>query len=102
VGRVNVVRNATVAYVREDIPDVVAPEDGGPITPEAPFFFGPQSRGENRDGVFAYGYTGGLGIDIALMPNLFVRAEWEYIQFAPVMDVNIYVNTVRAGAGLKF
>jgi opacity protein-like surface antigen len=102
IGRVDVRRTASVAYVREDIPDVVAPIDGGPLTPQAPFFFGPETRGENRKGVFAYGYTAGLGMDIAIMPNLFFRAEWEYIQFAPVMDVNIYINTLRAGLGFRF
>ena len=102
IGRVNVTRSATVAGVRVDVPDVVPPEDGGPIAPLPPAPFGPDSRGESRDGVIAYGYTAGLGLDIALMPNVFVRAEWEFIHFAPVMDVDIYVNTVRAGVGVKF
>ena len=101
VGRVDVVRSATVAYLRRDIPDTVAPP-GTPITPEPDFFFGPQTRSDNSDGVFAYGYAAGLGIDVAVMPNVFMRAEWEYIQFSPVRDFNIHLNTVRAGLGIKF
>ena len=81
VARVDVVRSATVSYTRHDIPDSVTPP-ALPITPEADFRFGPESRGVNRKGVFAYGYTGGLGLDVALLPNVFVRAEWQVQQMA--------------------
>jgi opacity protein-like surface antigen len=73
LGRVDVVRSATVSYLREDIPDNVAPP-APPITPQPDFNFGPQTRSEQRDGAFAYGYTAGLGVDVALMPNVFMRA----------------------------
>ena len=53
-------------------------------------------------GTFAYGYTVGLGIDWALLPNVFVRAEWEYVQFFPVSDFKIHVSTARVGAGIRF
>jgi len=104
VGRIDVVRSATVSYNRHDIPDSVpvTTPPTPPITPEADYNFGPQTRGVNRKGVFAYGYTGGLGIDIALLPNVFVRAEWEYVQFFPVQDFKIHLNTARIGVGIKF
>ena len=101
VGRADTIRSATISYRRRDIPDNVVPP-APPITPEPDFNFGPQTRAETREGVFAYGYTAGLGIDIALMPNVFMRAEWEYIQFLPVQDFRIHMNTVRAGVGVKF
>jgi outer membrane immunogenic protein len=47
-----------------------------------------------------YGYTAGLGMDIKLVGGLFVRAEWEYVRFVDLIEVNI--NTVRAGLGYKF
>jgi outer membrane immunogenic protein len=47
-----------------------------------------------------YGYTAGLGVDIALTAGLFLRAEWEYTRFTSVVDTSI--NTVRAGLGYKF
>jgi opacity protein-like surface antigen len=47
-----------------------------------------------------YGYTAGLGVDINLVGNLFMRAEWEYVRFTAAVDTNI--NTVRAGLGYKF
>jgi len=39
---------------------------------------------------------------VALLPNVFVRAEWEYIQFFPVQDFKIHIATGRVGVGVKF
>jgi opacity protein-like surface antigen len=47
-----------------------------------------------------YGYTAGLGMDIKLVGGLFMRAEWEYARFVDQIEVNM--NTVRAGLGYKF
>ena len=88
VGRVDTIRSATVSYTRQDIPDSVTPPTP-PITPQPDYNFGPQTRNDRKDGAYAYGYTAGLGIDVAVMPNVFVRAEWEYVQFTPVQDFNI-------------
>jgi opacity protein-like surface antigen len=101
VGRVDVFSSATVAYTRHDIPDSVTPP-APPIAPQPDYNFGPQTRTERRNGVFAYGYTAGLGIDVAVLPNVFLRAEWEYVQFFPVQDFKIHLNTGRVGVGIKF
>lgn len=63
---------------------------------------GPFSRGitDTANAHFIYGYSGGLGVDIMLFANLFVRAEWEYLRFTAPVDTT--VNTVRAGIGYKF
>ncbi len=98
VGRADVVRSATVAYQRVDIPDIAEP----PITPQPTFNFGPQTRSATRYNVFAYGYGAGLGLDVAFTPNIFMRAEYEYLQFIPVEDVKMRLHTFRAGLGLKF
>jgi opacity protein-like surface antigen len=55
---------------------------------------------ENANAHFIYGYSGGLGIDMMLFANLFLRAEWEYMRFTSPVDTTI--NTVRAGIGYKF
>jgi opacity protein-like surface antigen len=55
---------------------------------------------DNANSHFIYGYSGGLGIDMMLFANLFVRAEWEYMRFTAPVDTT--VNTVRAGIGYKF
>ncbi len=96
VGIANVNRSATVTSVRTDFPD-------DPLaTPVPTSFFGPTTQTDNRLNVFAYGVTAGLGVDAAITPNLFLRGEWEFIQFAPIAGTTIAVNTLRAGIGFKF
>ena len=67
----------------------------GPFTP-----FTPLSSTQGTSDHLIYGYTAGLGVDIKLVGGLFMRAEWEYVRFVDVTEVN--VNTVRAGLGYKF
>ena len=101
LGRADIYRSATVSYLRHDIPDVVAPPTG-PLVPIPDFTFGPQTESDTKNNTLLYGYAAGLGMDIALMPNVFVRAEMEYVQFIPAQDVKIHVSTGRVGVGLKF
>ena len=101
LGRVDVSRSATLSYLRRDIPDVVAPP-GTPITPQPDFFFGPLTKAESRNSVVAYGYAAGLGLDVAVTSNVFMRGEWEYVQFTSVGDYTIHVNTFRGGLGVRF
>lgn len=61
-----------------------------------------QTRTEIDTGAFAYGYSAGLGMDFAVMQNLFVRAEYEYIKFGWFNDINLHMHSARLGAGLKF
>jgi outer membrane immunogenic protein len=56
----------------------------------------------NRDNAYAAGFTAGLGIDVAILPNIFVRAEYEYVVFSPVGDIRSHTNTARAGIGVRF
>jgi len=59
----------------------------------------PQSASES---VIGYGFSLGLGIDICVFQNVFVRAEWEYTQFPNIDDVRVNLNSVHAGVGVKF
>jgi len=61
-----------------------------------------ETKTEGKTGAFAFGYTAGVGIDWALMQNIFVRAEYEYINFGSFYDLNTHIQTVRLGAGVKF
>ncbi len=79
----------TYRYVGTQIPRL--PDLGGPP---------PASLSDIANAHFIYGYSGGLGIDMMLFANLFVRAEWEYMRFTAPVDTT--VNTVRAGIGYKF
>ncbi len=73
----------------------------GSATPPLPDI-GPTFHGQTDalKSHFIFGYSAGLGIDMMLVSNLFIRAEWEYLRFTSPVDVSI--NTVRAGLGFKF
>lgn len=61
------------------------------------------NRLENRRrGVMSVGLAGGVGVDVSITRNLFLRAEWQYIHFRDFAGVQASVNNVRAAAGLKF
>ena len=63
---------------------------------------GPSNRSLNEDGRdhFIYGYSAGLGFDMMLLSNLFLRAEYEYLRFTSPVDTMI--SSVRVGLGYKF
>jgi outer membrane immunogenic protein len=56
----------------------------------------------SRDNAYAIGVTAGLGVDVAVLPNIFVRAEYEYVAFSPVGNIRSSTNSARAGVGVKF
>ena len=74
----------------------------GTQIPAKPSFVGPVPSvlTDDANAHFIYGYSGGLGVDMMLFANVFVRAEWEYMRFTAPVDTTI--NTVRAGVGYKF
>jgi opacity protein-like surface antigen len=61
-----------------------------------------QTATEATSGDFAYGYAVGLGLDMSITQNIFVRGEYEYVDFGAFNDLRTHIHTVRAGAGLKF
>jgi outer membrane immunogenic protein len=78
------------------------PPLGCPATtnpPCVPFSF---TGTAGKNGEWMYGFTVGAGLDVALTRNVFLRAEYEYVQFAPIANLVVDVNTVRAGLGVKF
>jgi len=70
------------------------------VTPAAAAALPPAS--ENLLNQFGYGYAAGLGVDFCLMANLFMRAEYEYVQFPDFQGLNVHMHNVRVGAALKF
>jgi len=97
------VGNANVNIV-ENISGEVNPPSSGPCrstsTPACSTFSFSGTAG--KDSTWLYGMTAGVGLDIAVSRNFFVRTEYEYVQFQPVSGVNIDVNTVRLGGGVRF
>jgi outer membrane immunogenic protein len=55
-----------------------------------------------KSNAFVVGWTAGLGLEYMLWGNVFLRGEWEYIQFVSVQNTAVTENSVRAGLGYKF
>jgi outer membrane immunogenic protein len=64
--------------------------------------FGPVTLSNGQDNVYTGGFLAGLGVDVAVLPNVFLRAEWEYIVWGPVNGIKSTLNTGRAGIGVRF
>jgi outer membrane immunogenic protein len=64
--------------------------------------FTPPPVSTNRSGAIVGGFTTGLGVDVALLPNVFVRGEWEFNAFGQVNGIRSSMNTGRVALGLKF
>jgi outer membrane immunogenic protein len=52
--------------------------------------------------VYAMGYALGAGIDVAILPNVFLRGEVEWLQFTNLPDEKAHITTGRVAAGMKF
>ena len=57
---------------------------------------------DGQNDAIAAGFTAGLGVDVALAPNIFLRGEWEYIGFAEIKGMRVNTNTARAGIAVRF
>jgi len=92
VGRFNYATNVSLVDVQAQ-----APNPPGPV-------LGTFSQGasEGQDNVIVGGVAVGLGMDVAIMPNMFLRAEWEYIAFGPVQGIRSQINTGQIGVGMRF
>jgi opacity protein-like surface antigen len=55
-----------------------------------------------KSNAFVAGWTAGLGMEYMLWNNIFVRGEWEYIQFMSIQNTAVSENSVHAGLGYKF
>jgi outer membrane immunogenic protein len=60
------------------------------------------SNSNGQSNALLWGYTVGAGLDWAITPNIFVRGEFEFVQFAPIANIAVSVASGRLGAGLKF
>jgi outer membrane immunogenic protein len=63
-------------------------------------FLNPNSAGQSN--ALLWGYTVGAGLDWAVTRNIFVRGEFEFVQFAPISNIAVSVASGRVGGGLKF
>jgi len=61
-----------------------------------------QSASQGQDNVVVGGVVGGLGLDWAITQSVFLRAEWEFIAFAPINGTRTNINTGSVGIGVHF
>ena len=92
VGRFQYTTSATVTASGADI------SGGG----GAPYTFGPQTNTTTKNNAYAIGLEFGLGTEVAILPNVFLRGEWEYIYFSNIDKIKPTLNTARVGLGLRF
>jgi len=97
VGHANVNIAATVSGIENPQNQPCTPGDPTPAC--VPFSF---TGTAGKNGEWMIGFTVGGGLDVALTRNVFLRAEYEYVQFAPIANLVVDVNTVRGGLGIKF
>ena len=92
-GRADLRRSATVGRRTETVCPAPTPLSC------TPFSF---TESESKNGAFIFGWSFGGGLDIMLMPNIFLRGEYEYVAFSPVWDIKANIQTGRVGLGVKF
>jgi outer membrane immunogenic protein len=107
LGRVNVSRSATLGITKHDLYDVTVPDGNGgtiqvPVDSSSNVSPNPPTKSEAGVDSITGGYTVGLGTEMAVTDNLFLRAEWEYIKLLKVKDVGFSVNSARVGVGYRF
>jgi outer membrane immunogenic protein len=91
VGRANITRSAHVSGFENPNPGCT-----GTCVPLD------VSTSDVRNAHFIYGWSAAAGVDIMFMPNVFVRAEFEYIGFSQAQGIKADVGTARVGGGVKF
>lgn len=91
VGRFNYATTATVH-------DVGTPLAGSTVTA----FNTLDTQTSAKNNAVVAGFVVGLGLDVAILPNMFLRAEWEATLFAPVSGIRTTLNTGRVGVGVRF
>ncbi len=93
VGRFNYTTTATTT-VSGNNPNLAPPNNTyGPNT---------DTQSSNKNNAISAGLMVGLGMDVALLPNVFLRGEWELAAFAPLGGIRTTINTGRVGVGVRF
>lgn len=93
VGRFNYATTATTT-VGGNSPTIAPPNNT----------YGPNTdvQTNSKNGAFSAGPLFALGLDVAITPNIFARAEWEFAAFAPLGGIRVGLNTGRVGVGVRF
>jgi len=60
------------------------------------------SASEGKNGAVLYGWSVGGGLDVMVASRIFVRGEFEYINFTKAQGMLAQIGTARIGAGYRF
>jgi opacity protein-like surface antigen len=96
-GRIDYQRSATVDGIENPATPLPCGEPAASNC--TPFSF---SKSDGKNNAFVYGWTAGAGVDVMVMPHVFLRAEYEYTSFFSLAGIKPAINTGRIGAGFKF
>ena len=64
--------------------------------------YGPFIESESKTNAVTAGLTTGLGVDIAILPNMYLRAEYEFNAFAELAGILPMTHTGKVGLGFRF
>ncbi len=78
------------------------PNPDATCTPSATCINYSFANSAGQSSALLYGLSVGVGLDWAMTQNIFLRSEFEFIQFAPLANINVSIVGARVGGGLKF
>jgi opacity protein-like surface antigen len=99
-GLADVMRSATVTGMENPSSPPDPTTCGTASAPNCvPFAF---TKTESKKNALIWGWSAGAGLDFLVLPNVFVRAEYEYTSFASLYGIKATINSGRIGAGYRF
>jgi opacity protein-like surface antigen len=102
ISQIDSAKSVNVNYCGQEAPYTCA-NPPPPSVPPPPAPIGSNwTLSDKNNGKWYFGYVAGLGVDYALTRNIFLRGEYQYIQFAAPDNIRLSASSVRVGAGLKF
>jgi len=93
IARANLRRSVNV-----DLTGVDADPANPPVPP--PVALSARATDGKKDAVI-YGVTAGLGVDVGITENIFLRPEYEYIHYLLVQSMTVDISTGRLGVAMK-
>jgi outer membrane immunogenic protein len=96
IAQIDSMKSVNINYFGVAVPSASSPP------PLPPPIGGNWTLADQNNGKWYLGYVAGLGLDYALTQNLFLRGEFQYIQFGSPDNIRLSASSVRVGAGVKF
>jgi opacity protein-like surface antigen len=96
IAQINAMKSVNINYFGVAVPSASSPP------PLPPPIGGNWTLADQNNGKWYFGYVAGLGLDYALTQNLFLRGEYQFIQYGAPDNIRLSASSVRAGVGAKF